>query len=480
MRWREVSLYFLVVSLATLAVYSFSFPGEFHYDDFSLLLDNPRVTDPSFPFSLFVDQYGGRPLTMWTFFVNYKAAGDQVWSYQAINLMLHLVASCLFFVFARRALLVQGRARNADCHLTLNLAALFATLIFALHPLQTQAVNYIWSRSVLLMTCFGLSAILLVGRSAWLALLLFQLAVLSRTEALVLVVPLLALRPRVWKWLVPVSAANLLLFLRSVWVYSPREVAWNHSDAFSYWLAQPFVFCRYLLLMLWPQGLTIDHELTVVAWKAAIGGVALSILAVGIFLVRRKLPELAIGFGWLILALLPSAVVPNTDLLNESRAYPAVAGFALAAGGLSLAAYRLTSARTRPVALVTGALLVLALVPLTGQRNLVWRTEVSLWEDAVAKSPRKGRAHYNLGSALARAGDVHGARLHFSRARDLDPSDDFSHAGLGYCFEQAQELRAAARCYRKAISLNPDNEYAREGLERIRRRVDLERPGEEL
>ncbi len=483
MRWREVSLYFLVLSLTTLAVYSVSFPAEFHYDDFSLMLDNPRVTGPSFPLSLFVDQYGGRPLTIWSFFVNYKAAGDNVWTYQVINLLLHVLASCLFFVVARRALSVHAADRvdgGSSGHFSVNLGALFGALIFALHPLQTQAVNYIWSRSVLLMTCFGLAAILLVGRSAWLALLLFQLAVLSRTEALILAVPLLALKPKAWKWLVPLSAANLMLFLRSVSVYAPREVAWNHSDAFSYWIAQPFVVFKYLFLMFWPQGLTVDHELTVVAWKAVIAGVALPALAVAIFLARRRMPALAIGFGWLILALLPSAVIPNTDLLNESRAYPAMAGFALALGGLWLTAYSVISPRQKRVALVGAALVVLILVPLTAQRNRVWRTDVSLWKDAVAKSPGKGRAHYNLGSALARAGDVRGACNHFARARDLDPSDDYSHAGLGYCFEQAQELREAVQCYRKAISLNPNNEYAREGLERIRRRVELERPGEEL
>jgi len=479
MRLRGVSLCLLAVCLATLAVYSVSFPGEFHYDDYPLILDNPRVNGDTFPLSLFIDQYGGRPLTMLTFFINHRTAADVVWSYQAINLLLHLFASCLFFIVARR-LFSSVSGTVADTGSGRELAALFAALVFALHPLQTQAVNYVWSRSVILMTCFGLLALLIIRRAGWLALIFFQLAIWSRAEALILAVPLVALRPRAWKWVVPASLVNLALFVRSVSVYSPREVAWNHSNALSYWLAQPYVYCKYLLLMLWPRGLTIDHDLKVSAWSAAAGAVALLVLVAILVLMRRRLPESAIGLAWLGLALLPSAVIPNTDLLNESRAYPAMIGFALAVAGMWLALNRPVPFRRRWPAMLVAAVLLAGLVAGTWERNRIWRTEVGLWTDAAAKAPGKGRVHYNLGSALARQGDVQRARAHFTRARDLDPADDYSHAALGYCYEQAQELPSALRCYRKAISLNPDNDYAREGLERIRLRVELERPDEGL
>jgi hypothetical protein len=61
----------IVLILAAGLVYSNSFPGTFHFDDFPLLLENPRIVGPTFSYSSFLEQYAGRPLTMWTFHWNF-------------------------------------------------------------------------------------------------------------------------------------------------------------------------------------------------------------------------------------------------------------------------------------------------------------------------------------------------------------------------------------------------------------------------
>ena len=80
----------------------------------------------------------------------------------------------------------------------------------------------------------------------------------------------------------------------------------------------------------------------------------------------------------------------------------------------------------RALALVAGLGALLGLGAVTFMRNEVWRTHVSLWSDAVAKSPRKARAYANLGQALFLAGHVDEAISRYCEALALDPQ--YTHA----------------------------------------------------
>ncbi len=435
----------VVLVLAAGLVYANSFPGTFHFDDYPLLLDNPRIVGPSFSYSSFLDQYAGRPLTIWTFYWNHRLAGNNPGGYHWFSVLLHiLVVVELFFLIHQ---LFKERLLAFGC-----------ALLFAVHPLQTQAVNYIWSRSVLLMAVFGLGALLLVRRFPIAALIGLQLAIWCRTEAVILCLPLILMNRLFRRAPVVLAGVNAAAFCYSVIKYAPREMAWNHPDLLGYWLFQPLVFLKYLSLMIWPVGLNVDHDLGPLPVWALIGAATLVLgLLVQAFRLREKYPVPAVGMLWIAVILAPSLLVPNADLLNESRAYLSLAGFTLLVSWLLV---RLPAVRAAAV------LPVLLLVPVTMARNEVWNDDLLLWRDSALKSPTKARPHYNLGVALLRQGQYPESEIEFRRAREMDPEDDFSYAALAYCAELRNEFGVARGLYRQALRLNPRNDYAREGLQR--------------
>ena len=385
-------------------------------------------------------------MTLWTFYWNYRLFGENPLSYHCFSLILHgLVTVMIFLVFS-------GQFRN-------RFLAFSTALIFCLHPLQTQAVNYIWSRSVLLMAFFGLVSMLMVKKHPLIALCLFQLAIWSRTEALVLL-PLLVIFNRAeWKRFAALSLINLLGFIYSLARYAPQELGWNYPRPVDYWMAQPVVFWQYLRLMIWPAGLNLDHDFNVPGMAAillsALGLVALCAVA---FRRRREHPVFAFGVFWLLCLFAPSWVMPNSDLFNESRAYLAMAGVAL------IACQGLTYLPRKQLLLLPIAALM-ALISL--QRNELWKDDLALWQDAASKSPGKARVHYNLGAALTCRGDWAQAEREFTASRDLNPQDDLSYAGLAYCAERRKDWPRARRLYRQALRFNPGSAYAHEGLKRL-------------
>ncbi len=445
-----------ILVLATFLVYLNSFPGAFHFDDFPLLIDNPRISQPQFDYSAFLDQYGGRPLTLWTLHWNYRLFGRNPFSYHLFSVFLHL------FVVVEMFLLILSLSGR-------RLLAFATTLLFALHPLQTQTVNYIWSRSVLLTAVFGLASLLLAKKHPWRTLICFQLAIWSRTEAVVLLIPLIVLNRSRWKGPLTLMLVNVVAFLYSLLAYTPQEIGWTHPKVVHYWSFLPIAFWKYALLIIWPVGLNLDPDVSLPGptstLLAAVGLLALLVLALR-FVKRYPVPSF--GILWFGLMLAPSLLIPNSDVFNESRAYLASAGLIL------VVCWIVSTGMERTRFLVTVGVVCLGLVllvPITLSRNRIWNDDLALWLDTVSKSPSKDRPHYNLGVAFVHKGRTREAETEFKKAVDLNPQYDFGYAGLGYCAEVRSNFAAALSYYRKALQFNPDNDYAKQRVERIENKI---------
>ncbi len=453
----------ILTGAAALAFFN-SLPGEFYFDDHALMLDNPRVT--SFSYWSFAEHYGGRPLTLLSLYWTHQLAGREPFWYHSINIFLHVATAVLLFLLL-------------DEWVSSRRLALLAALCFTLHPLQTQAVNYVWARSVLLMALFGIVSVWLARYRPWLALLGLQLAVWSRTEALVLIPVLAAVHwmPRATAAsrspvgpgrfglaLLGLGSLNLVGFLVGLTRHAPLEMAWNHSAAWQFWLQQPVVVWKYLSLMLWPSGLSIDHpwELRPL-WSVAVAAAALALTAGLLWRSRKRWPVPAYGGMACLLLLLPAAAVPNAVFFSESRTYFAMAGFSVAAAWTLERLWQWRPAWGAGLAVVA----LLACGWQTLERNRLWNDELGLWEDAVSRAPGLDRVRYNLGFALARKGQTERAETQFRLSRDLNPADHQSYAALAYCAEVRGRLDEADRLYRQALFLNPSNRYAQLGLLRV-------------
>jgi tetratricopeptide (TPR) repeat protein len=226
------------------------------------------------------------------------------------------------------------------------------------------------------------------------------------------------------------------------------------------------VFWKYLGMMIVPIGQSVDHDFQPPGVLIGVSSLVV-LLGVAIWMIRNSDAGSMVSFGglWLLVPLLPSLLIPNSDLFNESRAYFAVAGF-----GLLVSTFLLV--RPSRMSLLAGrivAFVFLVVVSLqTLVRNPIWNDDVELWAKAAQMYPGKSRVRYNHGSALARVGEIGNAEEEFRQANNLNPQDDLSYAALGYCAEVSGDLEEAGRLFGEALRLNPENRYAQDGLARIK------------
>ena len=148
-----------MLTLAVFLVYGNTLFHSFHFDDIPSILEKPWIRGldkiPQFIFSVF-----SRPLVILSFNINYAISGFDVWSYHAFNILFHATATLLVY---RLAVQIENATigMNAQTGFTRSGVPLFSAFIFALHPLSTQSVTYISSRSTILVTIFYLSGLIL-------------------------------------------------------------------------------------------------------------------------------------------------------------------------------------------------------------------------------------------------------------------------------------------------------------------------------
>lgn len=325
-------------------------------------------------------------------------------------------------------------------------AALVAALIFALHPVQSEAVTYISGRSVSLMALFYLTAMLAWlrpdegGDTRWRSIaapLLFIAALATKETAWTLPCALWlwqcargddwrAAARRLWPlWLVLAAALAGMASLP----------AYRHLMAFSLDSRAPLDNLltqisgqAYLLRQwLWPIP-NIDPDLPLVtgfnllvALQALLLG---SLLAAGCVLLRRR-PWLGLALLWFFLHLLPTnSLLPRLDVANDRQLYLAGIGPAL------VLATTLMQLRPPHLKHALALALLLTLGGITAWRNLDYRSERTLWEATVRASPNKPRAWLNLGYAYRLQGDYVSARAAYEQALRLDPNYRQAHINL--------------------------------------------------
>jgi len=244
-------------------------------------------------------------------------------------------------------------------------------------------------------------------------------------------------------------------------------------------LTQAGVTLRYLKLLIWPLGISVEHDVPVVhgLWDP---GVIVSVVVVvgllgigGWLLLRGSLLGLCIL--WYFVALAPSSsLIPRTETMVEYRAYLAALGFA---GALVWVLYRLQAwLRTRGQGfgrwglagvLSLGALWVIGVAVVTFQHNEIYADPVDLWADGVKNAPQKARPHNNLGLALFNKGRLEEAKSHYQEALRLEPEFVYAHNNLGVVLEKQGRLEEAMRHYYETLRIRPDFAQAHYNLGRV-------------
>ncbi|MFN8011686.1 MAG: tetratricopeptide repeat protein [Holophagaceae bacterium] len=434
----------LLLLAALLLAFGPGLAGTWQFDDFNVIVDNPAVHGlrawTSSPGRI-------RPLLALSYAANWSLDPRPA-GFLVVNLALHVLNAGLAFALMRRVCAASGLEGAAAARL-----AFSAALLWALHPVHTEAVSYVCGRSVSLSATFVLASLLAFLRSreapgtAWRAAswLAFVAAVLARETALVLpaaVVLLAAVTaasdgPAGWlKAALPHGLLGLLL--GAGLLLHPghgHQLAADsaHRAPLDNLLAQTGAWAYLARAWAWPARLNLDPGLLPpAAWSpgaALVFAAACALPLVGLLALRRA-PLLGLGLLWTVLFLLPTnSVLARLDVVNERQLYLPGLGLAVVA---ALGAFQAVRRLRLPAPVLPALLLVpaLALGLRTARRTLDYRSETAMWTSSVAANPLNPRAHNNLGWARWLAGDREGAAAAFREALRLDPGYATARANL--------------------------------------------------
>jgi tetratricopeptide (TPR) repeat protein len=460
----------LLLLAAALLAFGASLGSGFHFDDYAIFAD-PALARASGWLEIWTLRQT-RPLTYLTFWFNLHTSGRDPLGYHALNLLLHLGAVLLAYECLRR--LMPQRA------------ALLASAIFAVHPIQAESVDYIWGRSIVLAALLCLASLLAWLRGArWQAVAWFAAALLAKEEVAAFPLVLLLLDRRAWRPVAAMLALSLAAVVRVIFALSVTAGAPAGAQAgispWHYFLAQGPVIWRYIRLLIIPWGFTVDPEIAVPpAWLGLLAWIA---LAAVLFLRSRRKPGPWFLAG-LLLLLPSSSIFPAADLAADRRMYLAMLPF-VACIALMI------RHRVIPPAIV------LALIAISFARTQVWMSEESLWREAVQRAPGKVRPKIHLarvvpapealqllaaareqapddpnipaeaGRILLTAGQPAAALSEFGRALALNPRDGANYNNRGAALAALGQTDAARQDFEHALQLDPALVSARQNLQSL-------------
>jgi hypothetical protein len=427
-----VALPGLALAVAIAAALAPGLAAPFQFDDWADIAFNPAAKAATFFAELPTTV---RPLLKASYALNELLFGPSAFGYHLVNLVLHLVATGLVGLLGRRAAMLTGSSGERALWVGLAVAALWA-----LHPVAAESAIYASGRSAVLSGVLLLAALLAstaarpsVATALGAALLAF-LAPLARETALI--VPFLLL----WWQLTlgpPAPAGEMVRRALPVWLGAGAAAAVilampRHRAllGFSLEAREPLDALRANVHALWemisfwpmPWRISIDPASPLApGWVTAptfLKAGALVLAAAAAVWARRRWPIIAFGIGWTLLALAPSnSLLWRVEPVGLRPLYLASLGPALVLAWLLVGGEQ---RRPRLGAAITGVLCV-ALAAGSAQRAIVYRSPVTLWEDAVAKAPGKGRAWVMLGGAYLAERRASEAEAAFETALDLAP-----------------------------------------------------------
>ena len=476
----------MLAALAAIAVYANSLPNHFAYDDYWIIQSRGLVHSLGNLGRIWTEAYwppgfrGGlyRPLVVTTYALGWALWHGNPLGFHLVNVLLHASVSALVVL------------------LLLELfpwwAALAGGVVFAIHPVHTEAVANVVGRAELLTAAFALWAALvyvrrtrrgpigpLAGASIALA---YALAMLSKESGVVLPGLLLALdlipiaKGRVKGWgeyirsrapLFAVLTVELGLYLAgrrlvlgsAVQNVTPRAFALDSGFA-TRLLTMARVWPRYFELLVAPTRLSADYSPAVILPATgitplgALGFVLVGAVALIAILGYRRAPEFGAAAGWAGVALLPVCnllVVVEIVLAERTLYLPSVA-VALA---VALALTRVGRPARSWLALGVAAWVV-GFSVVTVRRNPVWRDTQSVLESLRHEHPESSRLLWEVGEHYRRRGDWRRAKEWYHRSLEIWPYHGEYLAFLSTYLRDHGELEEAERMIARAVRLEPN------------------------
>jgi tetratricopeptide (TPR) repeat protein len=469
-----------LIALAGIVVYANSLSGPFVLDDQDTIVMNEqiRVLSPSVVLFPAVElPVAGRPIVNLTFALNYALGGLEVRGYHVVNVALHIACALLLFGIVRRTLGLPA-IRDRFGLLSADLAFAMA-ILWLVHPLQTDAVDYVTQRTELMMGLFYLltfyASIRGHEQGRWLIVAVVSCALGMASKESMVTAPFLVLvydrifvfdtlkaawsrRSRFYLSL----AATWLILAALVWS-GPRFRSAGFSAGVSVWtylLNQTQMIVRYLRLAIWPSGLVVDYgapRALGLGQVAPYAALLIALAALTVWALARR-PMLGFLGLWFFTTLSPtSSIVPiATEVGAERRMYLPLAALAMlavlgAAWLLDRSTRSVPAQRARVAALAALAIVVLLLGTATIMRNREYASAVALARTTFERWP-SARAQHSLGAALIAEKQYEEGINQLRGAIDGDPGARYT---LGVALFQQGKLPEAVENLREFLAREP-------------------------
>lgn len=510
---RERFLYLAaaILGLLTLVTYAPTLWYDFQFDDRPNILKFYDIRHHSFASLFFLNS---RWISYWLNTILFKLGGYNPFYYRFTDILIHL-ANGLLVLFLFNKLLGRFTPRQSFFARHSLPVALLTSLLFLLHPVQTQTVSYIIQGQLEgLSTLFVLLLLvvaLLVAESSsrtqrlFFGALLCVIALFSTgTKEIAIVSPALlllidwfflaqgsltAIKRRWWIhalvaviviscyiWLLGINSLIRMLGMQPLISNFGNVMTGNIAQPITplwFMLSQGKVVLHYLAMYLVPIGLCADYdwvlcksfgEFDVIVPALALIGITAFI---GYLLYKDKRNLIAFGLLWFFICIAPrSSFIPSSELVADYKSYLASIGwlFVITSGviyGITRITNRMSKMKQIGILSATFAIIAIMLMTATYARNLVWSDGYEFWNHIIHHSPRKARAYNNFGVHALERNERERAIWAFRKAADLEP-DTFQdpYVNLGALYERENNYDLAIIMLRKAILINPYKEIA--------------------
>ncbi|MEO6523482.1 MAG: tetratricopeptide repeat protein [Mucilaginibacter sp.] len=451
----------LILLIALIAAYGNHFNNGFHFDDSHTVIDNVYIRDikniPAFysnpkMFSADPAHWGLRPLVSTTLAIDYKLGGGLNPFYFQLSTFIWFTLLCVLLFFMYRNLLTQSSTNQWTGYI-----ALGATAWYALHTANAETVNYVIARSDVLSTlCIVASFLIYVAypakRKWYLYIIPAIIGVFAKETVLMLLIilffyillfennlsiaDLFKLKNIKLVFNAIIKVLPLFVIVAAVQFYTLSKVTSIPnvtSPLFYYLLTQSYVWLHYVFTFFLPSNLSADSDWTVIQnafdERIILGLVFIGLLIVTIFKtsVKKETRPIAFGLIWFAAALLPTSVMPFSEVTNDHRMFFAFVGLAFSVVtfiGLWLKKWQKQIEISKGLQVLVGTCILLVLgfnAYGVHQRNKVWKDEESLWLDVTLKSPLNGRGAMNYALTLMAKGDYNNALVYLNEAMKTMP-----------------------------------------------------------
>ena len=470
-----------ILFLAAVAVYAVSISNGFvFFDDDKAILYNKALLNPSLG-KFFTGENLGMyaPLSWIAYWFGQNISGKEAWGFHLLGMLFHALNAGMVFTFLKR---LTGE----------HWAAFFAALLFAVHPVQVEAVSWAAALSTVLFSTFYLVSLLAYVRwrkpslpeaasskipinhssFSWLALslLAFLAACLSKSAAVTLPLVLFAIdyylektnrsEASIYRTTLILSKIPFLLLaiLFGLYTFATREQEGHNIQASSsiFSIADRFFMaCQTLLFypfkLLFPLGFSISYPFVkmdgVWRWDYYAAPIVLIALCILVWKKWRDNPNVLLGLALYLLPLsimLPFRTVGSFELRSDRYVYLSCVGLFFLAGILL---QKLKPTVSNAVLLGSAALLGI----LAFRQTTVWADGVGLFKNCTEKTPESSLCQCNLAYNQLISNDYQGAATHYTEALKYDPSTVEAYNGRGQAYFQLRKYPEALADFTKAI-----------------------------